>query len=141
MKLKNLNQLLKKNIIMKRIKKKHITISLLFSVIMFFVSCVAYKSTTLTLDDLVKSEERVRIEYSNSEIYRFKKIIFENGNYYGLMKEELKLVKKEISIEEINSIKTYDKTKSIIITIGVPIVLVGLVYIIGVNTMSVGVGL
>ena len=63
---------------MKAIKNNTKQIALLFGVILLLSSCVTYKSTALTLDELVKTQEKVRVEYKDSKIQRFQNIVLEN---------------------------------------------------------------
>ena len=67
------------------------------------------------------------MEYNDSEIYRFQNLVSENGMYYGMMNENFQLIKKPIEVYRIKSVRVYDKSKSLIITIGVPVVMAGLV--------------
>ena len=85
----------------------------------------------------MKTQEKVRVEYKNSEIYRFQKLVSENSNYYGLMNEKLSQVKKPIEVEKIKNVRIYDKSKSIGLTIGVPIVMAGLIYIVAKESVNV----
>ena len=111
---------------MKSIKNQSNRIALLMSILMFFSSCVTYKKTSLNLDELVQSQDRVRVEYNNSEIYRFRNLVSEDGNYYGMMSERLQKVKKPIEVERIKSVKVYDKSTTILASIGGPIAVAGI---------------
>ena len=115
---------------MKTIKNSMKQIALLFSIILLISSCVTYKATSLTIDELVKTQEKVRVEYKDSKIQRFQNLVLENGTYFGMMKEKLQTVKKPIEVESIKSVRVYDRTKSTIVTIGVHVLLVGIAYFV-----------
>ena len=119
---------------MKTIRNSTKQIVLLFSIILLISSCVTYKATSLTLDEFVKTQEKVRVEYNDSEIYRFQNLVLENGIYYGVMNEKLQTVKKPIEVESIKSVRVYDRTKSTIVTIGVPILVLGITYIVAMES-------
>ena len=121
---------------MKTIKNSMKQIALLFSIILLISSCVTYKATSLTIDELVKTQEKVRVEYKDSKIQRFQNLVLENGTYFGMMKEKLQTVKKPIEVESIKSVRVYDRTKSTIVTIGVPVLLVGIAYFVAKKSIS-----
>lgn len=121
---------------MKAIKNNTKQIALLFGVILLLSSCVTYKSTALTLDELVKTQEKVRVEYKDSKIQRFQNLVLENGTYYGMMKEKLQTVKTPIEVESIKSVKVYDVSKSTIVAIGVLIGMAGFIYIIAKKSLN-----
>lgn len=121
---------------MKAIKINKKQIALLFGVILLLSSCVTYKSTALTLDELVKTQEKVRVEYKDSKIQRFQNLVLENGTYYGMMKEKLQTVKTPIEVESIKSVKVYDVSKSTIVAIGVLIGMAGFIYIIAKKSLN-----
>lgn len=104
--------------------------------ILLLSSCVTYKSTALTLDELVKTQEKVRVEYKDSKIQRFQNLVLENGTYYGMMKEKLQTVKTPIEVESIKSVKVYDVSKSTIVAIGVLIGMAGFIYIIAKKSLN-----
>ena len=121
---------------MKAIQNNTKQIALLFGVIVLLSSCVTYKSTALTLDELVKTQEKVRVEYKDSKIQRFQNLLLENGTYYGMMKEKLQTVKTPIEVESIKSVKVYDVSKSTIVAIGVLIGMAGFIYIIAKKSLN-----
>ena len=57
--------------------------------------------------------------------------------YYGMMNENLQLIKKSIEVDRIKSVRVFDKSKSLGLTIGVPVVIAGLVYFLAKESVSV----
>lgn len=98
---------------MKSIKNGIRQLALVFGLIIFFQSCVvAYKATSMPLYEVAKSHNKVRVEYNNSEIYRFIKIEEEGNNFYGVKEVKGEIVKTPIEVERISNVKVYDKSKS-----------------------------
>jgi hypothetical protein len=98
---------------MKTIKKQIHGLALLFGFLILFQSCVvAYTPTSMPLSQIARRQEKVRVEYNNSEIYRFEKIEEEGGNFYGIKETGGKILTIPIEVESINNLKIYDKSKS-----------------------------
>ena len=101
--------------------KKDIAVIMLW--LMFFQSCVLYKSTPITMDEAVKNECKVMIKTNNNEILKFKRIGFENGDYYGVKHRTGKMAKIPLEKETITSIREKDRALSNIVTIGMPLLI------------------
>ncbi|MEL0457522.1 hypothetical protein WJN01_14880 [Flavobacteriaceae bacterium SZ-1-7] len=86
-------------------------------------SCVLYKSTPITMDEAVKNESKVMVKTNNNEILKFKRIGFENGDYYGLKHRTGKIAKMPLEKETITSIREKDRALSTIVTIGMPLLI------------------
>lgn len=107
-------------------------VAIFFSVLMLFQSCIAYKSTIVSLNEASKSKsDKVKIETNNGQTLKFKEIKYENGNYFGLSKSQGKWVKNRIYEDKINNVRLYvtDKTLTYILTFGTPIILLGILII------------
>ena len=111
---------------MKTIKKQIRGLALIFGLIILFQSCVvAYKPTSMPLSEVVKTQKKVRVEYNNSEIYRFEKIEVEGNNFYGVKEVKGEIVKTPIEVERINNIKIHDKSRSNWISLGMTTLILG----------------
>ena len=123
---------------MKTLKKYIKPISLLFIVILIFQGCIVYKSKPVTLDKAVKANTQVKIKTKNNKTIKFKKIVFEEGSYYGVnnfYKDDPFDVSKKVEIKtpiEVNiieSVKVKNKSMSTILPFATPIILLGIVVI------------
>lgn len=110
---------------MKKLKKQIKSIALSLSILILFQGCTVYKSTPVTLDQAVQNASKVKVMTKSSEIMKYKKIEVENGNYYGIKKAKKEMVKTPLDEKFIASIKEKDKTLSTILTIGIPVVILG----------------
>jgi len=111
---------------MKTVTKQMKQIALLLVLIMIFQSCiVTYRTTSMPLSLVVKTQKKVRIEYDNSEIYRFEKIEVEGNNFYGVKEVKGEIVKTPIEVDRINNIKIHDKSKSNWISLGMTTLILG----------------
>lgn len=120
---------------MKTLKKQTKTFALFLSIIILLQGCTVYKSTSVSLDQAVKKEQKVKVVTKVKEKLKFKRIGFEEGKYYGVKKVKGEIVKVPLDQNFIDSIREKDKTLSTIATVGVSIVsllgvLVG-VYLLG----------
>ena len=95
---------------------------------MVFQSCTVYKSTPITLDEASKANDKVRIYKRNGDKVKYAKVLmFNDGNYYGV--EKIKGMHNNILLneDEIVKVNIKDKTTSTILTIGIPVVIIGAV--------------
>ncbi len=91
---------------MKTIKKQIHGLALLFGFLILFQSCVvAYKPTSMPLSQIARRQEKVRVEYNNSEIYRFEKIEQKGNKFYGIKEVKGEIVKTSIEVDRINNVK------------------------------------
>lgn len=123
---------------MKTLKNKLKSISFLFALVMIIQSCTVYKSKPISLDQAVQKESKVRVQTNDNEKLKFKKIIFENSNYYGVKKSKGELVRIPLNQEFIFNIKEKNKTLSTVLSIGIPLVIVGGLLVIAASSMSMG---
>ena len=110
---------------MKIIKKQFKSVALILSMLILFQGCTAYKSASVTLDEASKSEGKVKVHTTTNETLKFKRIGIENGNYYGVKKIKGDLVKVPLDKTKLNKIKVKDDTMSTIMTIALPVVIIG----------------
>ena len=110
---------------MKTIKEQFKSVALSLSMLILLQGCTVYKSASVTLDEASKSETKVKVVTKSNEKLKFKRIGVENGKYYGVRKVDGKMMKLILNTDTIKSIKEKDKTLSTVLSIGIPVVIVG----------------
>ena len=109
-------------------------IALSLASLMLFQSCVVYHKTPKSLEEASQARTTTRITNNTGETDKYDFILYEDGVYYGMLKdfdERGKWVKTPLKETEIEVVLTKNKTASTLITIGlitVPVVvLVGVI--------------
>jgi hypothetical protein len=97
-----------------------------------FQSCVVYQKTSLSLEQAAKEQLKAKVKTNTNKTYKFQRIGFEDGEFYGLQKTKGEIVRVSLQDNEISKILLQDKTMSTILDIGLPVV--GFVLIIGIIT-------
>jgi len=110
---------------MKTIKKQLKSIALILSVLILFQGCTVYKSTPITIEQATKEEQKVKILTKNNVKLKFKKIVVENEKLYGVRKVDGRDIKLVLDRDSIDTIRAKDKTLSIILSIGIPVIIIG----------------
>lgn len=119
---------------MRTIKIQIKSFSFFLSMLVIFQSCTVYKSTAVTLDEAAKEEIKTKVETNNGVNIKFKHIVFEDGNYFGIRKFKRKIQKIELNKEHIKSVRLKNKTVSTILTLSV--IAIPIVTIIGVASQK-----
>ena len=91
-------------------------ITLIFSILIFFQSCTAYKSMPISLEKVSSIEVKFKVVTKSNVWLKFKRIDQENGSYYGVKKEKGVIFKIPLNEEMIKEVKLKDKTMSVILT-------------------------
>ena len=113
---------------MKTIKKHLKVFALFFSVLILIQGCTIYKSTSVTLEEASKTNNKVRVEKRNGEKVKYSKIVVLNdGNFYGVKKEKYLFNNILIDQNDIDKIQLKDKTMSTILTVAIPVVIIGVI--------------
>lgn len=76
------------------------------------------------MDQAIQKESKVKVKTQSGEILKFKRVGFENGNYYGVKITKGEVVKIPFEEKRIAAVNEKDKTLSIIMTIGLPIFII-----------------
>lgn len=101
--------------------KKFKTIALILSMLILLQGCTAYKSASVSLEQAVLAQTKVKLETKSGEKLKFIRIGVENGNYYGVkkVKGDKTLNYKTVPLETnyIKSVKLKDETLSTVYTI------------------------
>jgi len=106
---------------MKAIKKQIKPIALIFGALILFQSCIAYKQTSVSLEQAVESEKKAKIETKGNQVLKFKRIGFEDEKFYGIKKIKGEMVKIPLDSMGIEKVMLHDKTLSTVLTIALPI--------------------
>ncbi|MFH4967755.1 hypothetical protein V8G61_06065 [Gaetbulibacter sp. M240] len=123
---------------MKRLKKFIKSLAILFSILIFIQSCTVYKAAPSSLSQASKAHARSKVVNQEGEVSKFKFITEENGSFYGIKRSKGTLIKVKLNENHLKSIKTKDKTMSIMLTIVVSItVIIGLHSIVK-NSITLG---
>lgn len=96
---------------------------LFFSVLMMLQSCTVYKSTPLTIEQAVQKESEVKVQWKNGYVSKYKTIIIDNENYYGVKKNNGENEKSLLDEKNISNIKEKNKILSVL-SVAVPIAII-----------------
>ncbi len=102
---------------MNKIKKNTLAISLVLASLVLFQSCRIYNSEHVTLDKAVAVGEGVKIKTNDGQILKYKMIIADSNQYYGLNKRRGKVERSLLSMETIKYVRLYNKTDSTVFSI------------------------
>ncbi len=123
-------------------------ISFVLTFIILFQSCTVYHSTPATREQALKSNDKVKIKSTDSEVYKFLEISEQDDELYGMTTKNsytAKMLSDQIDIdnsdkkhvkillikENIASFHLKNKTGSTIATVAIPVVLAGALVGIG----------
>ena len=123
--------------------RKHLKLIALFLAVTFLVqSCKVYKYPQATLEEAVKSNDKVKVNSNTNEKYIFTQLEKNNGQYYGITKsnsttakllsdqityqDEFNYVKILLNDEQLRDVyvKKHDKALSTIVSILVPVIII-----------------
>ena len=138
---------------MKTIRRHLKMISLLLSLTILVQSCVAYHSSTASIDEAIQSNDKIKLASETEDTYVFNQLQRENGNIYGITKrksvtadllsaqivedtKDQKNVKILLRNDQLNNIHLQNKTMSTLGTIAIPLVVVGVIVIIARKSIS-----
>jgi len=110
---------------MKAIKIHFRTLIFFLSVLILLQGCTVYKSASVTLEEAVRADTKVRIKTKDNQTLKFKNVRAENEIYYGFMYKKSKWVKTAINEDSIDIVQVKDKTLSTILSIAIPLVIIG----------------
>lgn len=102
---------------MNTIKKNTLAISLVLASLVLFQSCRIYNSEHVTIDNAVKEKTRVKIKTNDGQILKYKLIIADSNQYYGLNKKRGKMERSLLSIQTIEYVRLHNKTASTVFSI------------------------
>ena len=102
---------------MKTIRKHMESLVLLFTILMFFQSCVVYEKSSVSLELAAQQERKAKVKTINNQTYKFKLIRFENDQFYGIQKVNGEVIKTPLEADKLNEIQLQNKSTSTITTI------------------------
>ena len=98
--------------------------SLLFMILFIFQSCGVYHKNSITLEEAVKQEGKVKILTTNQRTIKYKKITSTDGQFYGNKMKGGKWIQTPLNQEEIMRIRLKNKKASTwmtLLSIGIPV--------------------
>lgn len=104
---------------MKALKSRLKLITLFFIAIILFQSCVGYQGTSVSLEQAAREQKRTKIRSSSKKKHYYEKIVFEEGQFYGIKKLNKNRVKIPLDTNEIDDVYIQSKSKSAWMTIAV----------------------
>lgn len=114
---------------MKSINQHLKIVSFFFVVLMLFQSCTVYKSASVTLEEAVKVDTKVRVVKTNGEKVKYLRIeVLDDGRFYGVKRVNEEYYNLLIQQDEILRLNLKNRQTSTILNTTIPILLfVGLV--------------
>ena len=113
---------------MKKIRKQIGYLVLLFASLILLQSCVVYQKTNVSLEQAVNAEVKTKVITKANETYKFHRISFEDGKFYGVTKKTSgykNVAKIPLEDTEINKVLLKDKSTSTILSVGLGVILTG----------------
>ncbi len=110
---------------MKTIKKQIKNISLVLVVLMLFQSCKVYHGDSVTLEQAVKEGKETKIVTSHNETLKFRSVVSEDGNFFGVKKIKGESIKTPIDVIKVKKVKILDKSSSTIATVLISAIVFG----------------
>ena len=110
---------------MKTIKQHLKRVAHLLVLLMLVQACTVYKGKSVSLDRAVDEVTKTELVTTNDVTHKFKRIVKEDGHYYGIKKSGREMIKVPIAENRVKAVRLHDKTLSAILSIGIPAVLAG----------------
>ncbi|WP_178983498.1 hypothetical protein [Winogradskyella helgolandensis] len=112
------------------IKKQTRVISIILMSLILCQSCRVYKKENVTLKVATEEGKRVKLTTNDGTTLKFKKIVLDDNQYYGVKKTKGKEVLVPIKTNDTKLVRLHNKTMSIIYGTGIGLVVIGVVTII-----------
>lgn len=120
---------------MKTIRSNVKSFAILLSILFLYQSCRVYHSKPVSLDQAVREGKRVKIHAKDNKIFKYKKIVCENGKFYGVKNKSKRVLIDSIMVKKV---RLHNKGLSIVLGIATSIIIVATVFAIGFSTGSTG---
>jgi len=111
-----------------------------FATLIFFQGCTVYKSVPVSIEQAVQNESKVKVRTKTGDKFKFSRIGIEDGNYYGVSKDKGKVVKNALDEKSIKTINEKDKTFSTVLSIGIPVIILGVIIVAAVSAAGSVIG-
>lgn len=115
---------------MKATKPKKTSVVFLVLLVLF-QSCSVYRPTDKTLEELTEIDRKILVETTDQRTFRFKKIINENDQYYGIRRNPEK--RTLIFARDIQTVKIKDNKASTFKTLFLTTFGVGLLFLLAIG--------
>ncbi|WP_339627927.1 hypothetical protein [uncultured Maribacter sp.] len=107
---------------MKNLRRKGLVISCLFAALILLEGCVVYQNKPVTLERAFQEGLKTKVVTDNDNTYKFKRIGFEDGQFYGVRKSNGEITKVPLLENELTKIVLKNEPMSTLLTIGASIV-------------------
>lgn len=107
---------------MYHIKKRVSVISWLFILLIFLQGCVVYQKKSVTLERTFQEGLKTKVVTDSGNTFKFKRIGFEDGKFYGVMISNGEITKVSLQENELSKIILKNENMSTLLTIGTSIV-------------------
>ncbi|WP_242083877.1 hypothetical protein [Aestuariivivens sediminis] len=102
---------------MKTIRKHMEPLVLLFSISLFFQSCVLYEKSPVSLEWAATQNRKAKVTTTDKQTYKFKTIRLENDHYYGIKDTKGEIIKTPLQADNLKKIHLQNKGASTVGTI------------------------
>lgn len=143
---------------MKTIREYLKLVSLFLIYLITLQSCSVYHSKTASLDEAIRSDNKVKVITSSDEIYKLQKLQKENNQIYGVIKKgssiaerlydqglikdnKSKYVNLLLPENTIKEIHLKNKSLSTVLTLAIPVVGIAALLFILYDNVSIDIGL
>ncbi len=109
---------------MKILKNRIKLIAVLLIQLVIFQSCMAYKPKLVSLEEGYLSRSKSKVLTNTSREIKFKKIIKEEDQFFGIAKKKGEIKKILIDPKKIKGVKVKDKALSTVLTIALPVAII-----------------
>ena len=101
------------------------------ALLMMFQSCKVYYKDYTTLEEAAHQGKETKIITTKNKTLKFKSVILEDGNYYGIKKMKGESIKVPIDLHNVKSVNILNENVSTIVSIVLPLAIIigGLVII------------
>ena len=114
--------------------------SIFFVILIFLQSCRVYHAKPVPIDDAVLSKKRVKIYMTDGKKLKFKKIVQDSNQFFGLNKIKGNMEKTPLNIDTIKRIRLHNRPLSIILGIASTLGVAGIVsFVIAIAEWSIDV--
>ncbi|WP_242083196.1 hypothetical protein [Aestuariivivens sediminis] len=118
--------------------KRHLKATACFLALLILIQgCSIYKTVSAPYEEAMIHNARVEVEYPDQFPVKFNRIEIIDDDIYGVKKVSGKTVKTLINREKVEKIKVKDKTASIIVSIAIPVVIIGVLVATSDRWMSI----
>jgi len=99
---------------MKAIREQFKSVTIIFSLLIFFQGCAVYKPTPISLRQAVKQEKKAKVITKSNGKLIFEYIKFDNGQYYGVTKRDSAIYQVPLDMKTVDYVLEKNKTISTI---------------------------